>query len=1081
MNIRFWSMLLVFGLGLLMVPEGQQAQLPQPRQREWKLQDPADNTFVIEATADGTACRLATREEAERYRAGRGQEGLRPLEGESGAIWRTQQTGLRITLRATTQLNNNAVARQAFLRAAAYWESIISSPIQVVIDVDFGPTRFGVAYPNQNVIGSTSGQTLGTTDLYPEFRNQLIAAADTPQKQQIFQLLPPGGLPTDLGVAQGVYTPSPVLRALGFLPSNADPTTEQSLYGAPPSVGFNSSFTFDFDPSDGIDFNKIDFNATAIHEIGHLLGFSSFVGEPERLADRSPQTDLSVNVWDFYRFRPGVTLAGFSSAPRVLLAGGDHLHFAGLSEAPLSTSRLDGQSGDGRQAPHWKDDVTSGQFIGIMDPTASFGLREEVSAKDLVTLGHFGYQISPSASVTERLVVDRNQGGTSFFGLGPMMVNRLSPTRYPATVRSVLVGLALATGQPSPAGAPIRVVLFRGGAGTGLPPSNPSLVFDRTFTIPQIPQPTSSSVRLVEFTMEGPTIDSGDLFVGVQATGSVLGLGVDTSLPDPQRSFISEDNGVTFRPMKSVIGGSGSASLLLRAVVSTPFRNQPVPMITQVSPEVLPVGGGGLTLSVLGQNFQPGSVVRWNGNDRPTTFLSSSLLEMTIAGSDLVASGTARVSVNTPAPGGGTSTEVSVTIGGGSPLPLITRLDPPAGMRNDPGMTVNVFGANLTPTSVARVNGNDRPTVFVSSRQVTTTLTAGDLMLASPLNVTVFNGGAGGGLSNIANFVIPVCNYAVSQVSQTFPSGAGAGSLILTTNNDACRWTTTANVPWARIVNPATAAGTGKYVVTYEVSPNTAAVARTGRLTLGGQIVVVRQAGLLSGVSAASYARGGTPDSIMAAFGEDLAVDPLVADRTPLPTNLGGTTVELRDSRGGPMRLAELFFVSPRQINFLLPASLPTGDVALSIRVQGTLIASGSITVTRVAPSLFSANASGQGVAAANLLRLRAGQTLYEPVATLNQTTRLFDPIPLQFGPASDRLFLVLYGTGVRGRNALSAVRVRIGDQLLTPTYAQEAPGFLGLDQVNVELPRSLEGRGLVDVQLEVEGILSNRIQLSFQ
>jgi uncharacterized protein (TIGR03437 family) len=206
-----------------------------------------------------------------------------------------------------------------------------------------------------------------------------------------------------------------------------------------------------------------------------------------------------------------------------------------------------------------------------------------------------------------------------------------------------------------------------------------------------------------------------------------------------------------------------------------------------------------------------------------------------------------------------------------------------------------------------------------------------------------------------------------------------------------------------------------------------------------------------------------------------------VADRTPLPTNLGGTTVELRDSRGGATRLAELFFVSPRQVNFLLPASLAAGEVAVSIRVQSTLVASGVINVTRVAPSLFSANADGQGVAAANLLRLRAGQALYEPVATLNQTTRLFEPIPLQFGPASDQVFLVLYGTGVRGRNALSAVRVRIGDLLLTPTYAQEAPGFFGLDQINVELPRSLEGRGLVNVQLEVEGILSNRIQLSFQ
>ena len=49
----------------------------------------------------------------------------------------------------------------------------------------------------------------------------------------------------------------------------------------------------------------------------------------------------------------------------------------------------------------------------------------------------------------------------------------------------------------------------------------------------------------------------------------------------------------------------------------------------------------------------------------------------------------------------------------------------------------------------------------------------------------------------------------------------------------------------------------------------------------------------------------------------------------------------------------------------------------------------------------------------------------------------------------------------------------------LTPSMMQQLDRLL--DQINVELPRSLEGRGLVEVQLEVEGILSNRIQISFQ
>jgi uncharacterized protein (TIGR03437 family) len=1080
MNIRVGALLVVLLAGVAMVPGGRQAQIPQPPPRDWTVLDPSASSFVIVATEDGTACRLATREEFESLRMGRGREDLRQLGAETGQFWRTQQAGLRITLRATSQLNANQVAREAFLRAATYWESIITNPIHIVIDVDFGPTRFGAPYPNQNVIGSTSGQILGLSDLYPDFRNQLVAAARTPQLQKIFEALPQGSLPTDLGPTQGVYTPSPVLRALGFIPASADPTQEMVAFGPPPSIGFNSNFAFDFDPSDGIDFNKIDFNATAIHEIGHLLGFSSFVGELERVADRGRVVDPAVNVWDFYRFRPGVTLNTFSTAPRLLLAGGDHLHFAGLGEAPLSTSRLDGQSGDGRQAPHWKDDAATGQFIGIMDPTATFGLREEASAKDLLTLGHFGYQINPSSVVAERLVIDRNQAGGGFFSAGPLMVNRLSPSRYPAQVRSVLVSLAFSALQPSPSGAPLRIVVFQGGE-NGQPPSTPTYLFDQTFQIPPVNTPTSGTTRIVEFAFDGPTITSGDLFVGVQATGTALGFGIDTSLPDRQRSFVSQDNGATFRPLNTVTGGSGPAALVVRAVVGSPFGNQPVPTLTQVSPTLLPAGGQGQTMAILGQDFQPGSVVRWNGEDRLTTFITSSLLEVSIPSGDLTVSGTAQITVATPSPGGGISPPQTVTIGTSSPVPVIASLDPPAAMRFDPGVVVNVFGTNLIPSSVVRVNGNDRPTTYLSSRQVTAELTSGDLLLPSPLNVTVFNPGSGGGLSNTVNFVIPSCNYAVSQVSQSFQSGAGSGAIILTPTNQACRWTATSNVPWVRVLNPLAGSGSGKYVVTYDVSPNMGAPLRTGRLTLGGQIVLLRQAGLLTGVSAASFAGGVTPNSIVAAFGADLALETLAASQTPLPTNLGGTIVEVQDAQTGSTRFAELFFVSPEQVNFLMPAGLSPGNTTITIRVLSTVVSTGVVNIARVSPALFSANANGEGVAAANLLRVRNGQASYEPVASLNQSTRRFEPLPLQFGPEGDRLFLVLYGTGVRGRLTLDSVQVRVGDLLLSPIFAQQSPDFLGVDQINVELPRSLVGRGPVEVQLIVEGVPSNRVQLILQ
>ncbi|MCI0400489.1 MAG: IPT/TIG domain-containing protein, partial [Gammaproteobacteria bacterium] len=63
----------------------------------------------------------------------------------------------------------------------------------------------------------------------------------------------------------------------------------------------------------------------------------------------------------------------------------------------------------------------------------------------------------------------------------------------------------------------------------------------------------------------------------------------------------------------------------------------------------------GFTLTVNGSNFINGSVVRWNGADRTTTFVSATQLTATIPASDIATAGTAAVTVFTPLPGGGAS------------------------------------------------------------------------------------------------------------------------------------------------------------------------------------------------------------------------------------------------------------------------------------------------------------------------------------------------------------------------------------------------------------------------------------------
>jgi len=230
-------------------------------------------------------------------------------------------------------------------------------------------------------------------------------------------------------------------------------------------------------------------------------------------------------------------------------------------------------------------------------------------------------------------------------------------------------------------------------------------------------------------------------------------------------------------------------------------------------------------------------------------------------------------------------------------------------------------------------------------------------------------------------------------------------------------------------------------------------------------------------VLAAHLAPGSfTTVSAASAGGFVFAPDSLVTGYAAgLPAN---ASVELTDSAGGKTA-AKVLYASASQVNYLVPASVAPGHFDVAVRDGDRVAAHGLLELDRVAPALFSANADGQGVAAAQILRVKSGgaQT-YEAVAQFDIGQNKFVAAPIDFGDPSDRLFLLLYGTGFR--NAPAAA-LRVGTVAIPLLYAGPQGQFAGLDQANAELPRTLIGAGSVAITFTADGKTANVVMVMFR
>ena len=327
-----------------------------------------------------------------------------------------------------------------------------------------------------------------------------------------------------------------------------------------------------------------------------------------------------------------------------------------------------------------------------------------------------------------------------------------------------------------------------------------------------------------------------------------------------------------------------------------------------------------------------------------------------------------------------------------------------------------------------------------------------------------------------------VCNYSLGQANQLVISDNDSGTFKLTVE-DGCNWLVNSNDDWINVTSGNE--GSGNETITYAVDPNLSAVMRTGTITAAGLTFTITQAGAASLVSAASYdASQLASESIATAYGSGLATGTGGAT-SGLPTSLFGTSVTFIDSTGLE-RLSPLFYVSPTQINYLVPQGTALGEATVKITSGNGNIATGTIQIARVAAGLFAANSDGQGVAAAVALRVKADNSrAYEPVIQPNSSLGKYIALPIDLGPdlgdASDQVYLILYGTGLRSRNLLSDVKAKVGGVDVPVIFAGPQGDFAGLDQVNLLLPRTLAGRGEAGIELTVENNAANVVTVSIK
>ncbi|MBK7600105.1 MAG: hypothetical protein IPJ07_16920 [Acidobacteria bacterium] len=184
----------------------------------------------------------------------------------------------------------------------------------------------------------------------------------------------------------------------------------------------------------------------------------------------------------------------------------------------------------------------------------------------------------------------------------------------------------------------------------------------------------------------------------------------------------------------------------------------------------------------------------------------------------------------------------------------------------------------------------------------------------------------------------------------------------------------------------------------------------------------------------------------------------LTATTATLPFSLDGTTVLIN---GLP---APIFFVSTGQVNVQIPPAVKPGVATVIVTNKNNLVSRGTLTITNTAPAIFTRLSNGTGAPAASASV--DGQNFNLPMSNPDGS-----PIAIDAGNT-----VMLFGTSLRFNSG--GAKVTLGGTDITPSFVGSQNQFIGLDQVNFQVPLSLAGRGDVDLTVTIDGRTSNVVKL---